>query len=271
MGNHDKPVPVAAESFDLVQQSVSDLQHTMSDQMRSLTERMDAQSTNQPTGRGMSTNNDVMAGLRVVHKTVTQIAESQARHWERVEPKDVVQMHRPFFHPLTGQPMRNATNINAFSRIEMGRNVFLPIASDSLIAGERFMQDIVDGLQNCLDLDHENNVSTLSSVNTSQLHAAVRGNATPPRLPDPTDMESPIGMFSPQRRLGSLQTRTVPSMGTLEEPMDQGMSAVVIKQEPSDSGPLAAATLSPLRIKLTKVNDSFGSPFRNTWRDSYAI
>ena len=111
--------------------------------------------------------------------------------------------------------MCSRNNIAAFSKIEEGKSVFLPIAHDSLISEERFMADLIEGLQTSLDLDRECDVSTLSGFDQTQFSPAARGNATPPRPGDISDMESPIGIYLPSRQLGSIPTHNVQPMGSL--------------------------------------------------------
>ena len=136
---------MATESLDEVLQSVVDLQQAMANQMRSLSEKMESLSTG-PVG-GQTSNVDVADDLRTVKATVEQIAEEQAKHCVTPTPPSIVQYPCTIHHPLTGHPMRSATNVNAFRKLEEGKSVFLPIARDSLILGERFMSDIIEGLQ----------------------------------------------------------------------------------------------------------------------------
>ena len=104
--------------------------------------------------------------------------------------------------------------------------MFLPIARDSLILGERFMSDIIDGLQHSLDLDAENDVappSHLSGVDARMIGASVRGVATPPRPSGSFDKDSPCALHPPPRQLGALR---LPESST-EEPMYGGPSGTL--------------------------------------------
>ena len=81
MGNHDKAVPVAAESLDNVRDSVADLWQSMTEGIHGLTSRLEAL-TMRPLESG-TTNDTIVTELRAVQDTVNQIAKDQERRWRR--------------------------------------------------------------------------------------------------------------------------------------------------------------------------------------------
>ena len=105
--------------------------------------------------------------------------------------------------------------------------MFLPIARDSLIPGERFMNEVMQGLRCSLDFDIEKDYpqSHLSSYSTGVIAAAVRGVAPPPSSTVTATQDSPCGLRAPPRNLGSLGG----NMPHMDEPMDESIS--FIKQE----------------------------------------
>ena len=149
--DHGKPQPVAAESLDAVKRSVEDMRRTMEEQLRSVTEKMDALSTKSTE----AVESPIAHDVGVIKTTIERMAEEHEKHWKAPPLGKVHNYHRVVHHPFTGRPLQCERNVNAFNKIEEGRSVFLPIARDSLILGERFMGEIMQGLQSSLDFDLE--------------------------------------------------------------------------------------------------------------------
>ena len=235
--NHAKPKPVAAESLDAVKHSVDEMRRSMDGQLRNVTERMNALSTQSSAAVASPIAHDV----GVIKTTVQRMADENTKHWMKPDKGKTHTYHRVVHHPFTGLPLQSDRNVNAFNKIEEGRSVFLPIARDSLIAGERFMNEVMQGLESSLDFDVEKDwpQSRLSAYNTDVIAAAVRGVAPPPSSRVTTAQDSPCGLRPPPRNLGSLVGNTP----HVDEPMDESISFikqedVTVKTEPGvASGP----------------------------------
>ena len=127
--------------------------------------------------------------------------------------------------------------------------MFLPIARDSLISGEHFMTEVMEGLGSCLDFDLEelHPQSRMSAFSARAVAAAVRGMA-PSSSTAPAPQDSPCGIQPPPRALGPLGD-PIPRM---DESMDTSIAFIkqegVVKVEPTPPVVLDTQDIAPVLI-----------------------
>ena len=150
--------------------------------------------------------------------------------------------------------------------------MFLPIARDSLISGENFMMEVMQGLQCSLDFDVEKDYppSRLSSFSSGVIAAAVRGMASPSTTVT-TAQESPCGIRPPPRDLGPLGG----NMPRMDEPMEESIAFikqedVTVKIEPGQTAgpsnvvvPLDTHDLGPVNLIIDDEEESVEAPAKD--------